>query len=146
VIALSPLAKQIVYPPIMLMQLVPKIAVAPLFLIWLGFGIESKVLLTILMTFFPLLPREHQRLPDPRRPLPVPDALDGRDVVADVPLPALPGGAAGDLLGHQDVRDDRGDRRRSSPSSSAPTRGWATCCCAAPARWTSSSCSRCSWC
>ncbi|HEY8242851.1 MAG TPA: ABC transporter permease [Casimicrobiaceae bacterium] len=55
IIALSPLAKQIVYPPIMLMQLVPKIAVAPLFLIWLGFGIESKVLLTILMTFFPLL-------------------------------------------------------------------------------------------
>ena len=54
-IALSRLAKQIVYPPIMLMQLVPKIAVAPLFLVWLGFGIESKVLLTILMTFFPLL-------------------------------------------------------------------------------------------
>src|SRR6185369_14746241 len=45
VIAFSPLAKQIV----------PKIAVAPLFLIWLGFGIESKVLLTVLMTFFPLL-------------------------------------------------------------------------------------------
>jgi NitT/TauT family transport system permease protein len=54
-IALSALAKQVVYPPIMLMQLVPKIAVAPLFLVWLGFGIESKVLLTILMTFFPLL-------------------------------------------------------------------------------------------
>jgi NitT/TauT family transport system permease protein len=55
VIALSPLAKQIVYPPLMLLQLVPKIAVAPLFLVWLGFGIESKVLLTLLMTFFPLL-------------------------------------------------------------------------------------------
>jgi len=54
-IALSALAKQIVYPPIMLMQLVPKIAVAPLFLVWLGFGIESKVLLTVLLTFFPLL-------------------------------------------------------------------------------------------
>jgi NitT/TauT family transport system permease protein len=54
-IALSPLARQIVYPPIMLMQLVPKIAVAPLFLVWLGFGMESKVLLTVLMTFFPLL-------------------------------------------------------------------------------------------
>src|SRR5437016_4708337 len=52
---LSPLAKQLVYPPIVLMQLVPKIAVAPLFLVWLGFGIESKVLLTVLMTFFPLL-------------------------------------------------------------------------------------------
>lgn len=54
-IALSPLSKQILYPPIMLLQLVPKIAVAPLFLVWLGFGMESKVLLTILMTFFPLL-------------------------------------------------------------------------------------------
>jgi NitT/TauT family transport system permease protein len=54
-IALSPLAKQVLYPPIMLLQLVPKIAVAPLFLVWLGFGIESKVLLTMLMTFFPLL-------------------------------------------------------------------------------------------
>ena len=54
-IALSPLAKQIGYPPLMLMQLVPKIAVAPLFLVWLGFGMESKVLLTVLMTFFPLL-------------------------------------------------------------------------------------------
>ncbi len=55
VIALSPLARQALYPPIMLLQLVPKIAVAPLFLVWLGFGMESKVLLTVLMTFFPLL-------------------------------------------------------------------------------------------
>ena len=54
-IALSRLAKQLLYPPLMLMQLVPKIAVAPLFLVWLGFGMESKVLLTVLMTFFPLL-------------------------------------------------------------------------------------------
>jgi NitT/TauT family transport system permease protein len=54
-IALSRVARQIVYPPLMLMQLVPKIAVAPLFLVWLGFGMESKVLLTVLMTFFPLL-------------------------------------------------------------------------------------------
>lgn len=54
-IALSPLAQQVLYPPLMLLQLVPKIAVAPLFLVWLGFGIESKVLLTMLMTFFPLL-------------------------------------------------------------------------------------------
>ena len=54
-IALSLLAKQVLYPPLMFMQLVPKIAVAPLFLVWLGFGLESKILLTTLMTFFPLL-------------------------------------------------------------------------------------------
>ena len=53
-IALSPVAKQVGYPPLMLMQLVPKIAVAPLFLVWLGFdGVEGS--LTVLMTFFPLL-------------------------------------------------------------------------------------------
>ncbi|URK89483.1 ABC transporter permease (plasmid) [Rhizobium sp. RCAM05350] len=55
VIALSPLAKQVLYPPAMLLQLVPKIAMAPLFLVWFGFGIGSKVILTLLMTFFPLL-------------------------------------------------------------------------------------------
>lgn len=55
VIALSMLAKQILYPPAMLLQLVPKVAMAPLFLVWFGFGIESKVILTLLMTFFPLL-------------------------------------------------------------------------------------------
>lgn len=54
-IARSRLAKQTIYPPMMLLQLVPKIAVAPLFLVWLGFGIESKILMTVLMTFFPLL-------------------------------------------------------------------------------------------
>ena len=54
-IALSFLAKQVLYPPLMFMQLIPKIAVAPLFLVWLGFGLESKILLTMLMTFFPLL-------------------------------------------------------------------------------------------
>jgi NitT/TauT family transport system permease protein len=28
---------------------------APLFLVWFGFGMESKVILTLMMTFFPLL-------------------------------------------------------------------------------------------
>lgn len=55
IIALSPLAKQVLYPPAMLLQLLPKVAVAPLFLVWFGFGMESKVVLTLLMTFFPLL-------------------------------------------------------------------------------------------
>ncbi len=54
-IALSKPARRIVYPVVMVMQLVPKIAVAPLFLVWMGFGMESKILLTVLMTFFPLL-------------------------------------------------------------------------------------------
>ena len=54
-IALSPLAKRMLYPLLVFIQLVPKIAVAPLFVVWLGFGLTSKVLLTLLLTFFPLL-------------------------------------------------------------------------------------------
>ncbi|MCL6443790.1 MAG: ABC transporter permease [Alicyclobacillus sp.] len=54
-IALSPIAKHLLYPGVVFVQLIPKIAVAPLFVVWLGFGMQSKLLLTILMTFFPLL-------------------------------------------------------------------------------------------
>jgi NitT/TauT family transport system permease protein len=55
VIALSPLTKRMLYPLLMFIQLVPKIAIAPLFVVWVGFGMTSKVLLTLLLTFFPLL-------------------------------------------------------------------------------------------
>ena len=54
-IALSPAAKRMLYPLLMFIQLVPKIAIAPLFVVWVGFGMTSKVLLTLLLTFFPLL-------------------------------------------------------------------------------------------
>ena len=54
-IALSPLAKRVLYPFLVFIQLVPKIAIAPLFVVWLGFGLTSKVMLTLLLTFFPLL-------------------------------------------------------------------------------------------
>lgn len=54
-IALSPLAKRMVYPLLIFIQLVPKIAIAPLFVVWIGFGMASKVMLTLLLTFFPLL-------------------------------------------------------------------------------------------
>jgi len=54
-IALSPLAKRMLYPLLVFIQLIPKIAIAPLFVVWLGFGLISKVMLTLLLTFFPLL-------------------------------------------------------------------------------------------
>jgi len=54
-IALSLVARRVAYPVLVFIQLVPKIAIAPLFLVWFGFGIQSKVLLTVLLTFFPLL-------------------------------------------------------------------------------------------
>jgi NitT/TauT family transport system permease protein len=44
-----------VYPLIVFFQLVPKIAIAPLFVVWFGFGPFPKVLLTFLLCFFPTL-------------------------------------------------------------------------------------------
>jgi NitT/TauT family transport system permease protein len=54
-IALSPTAKRMLYPLLVFIQLVPKIAIAPLFVVWIGFDMASKVMLTLLLTFFPLL-------------------------------------------------------------------------------------------
>lgn len=45
----------IVYPFLVLLQTIPKIALAPLFVVWFGFGIVPKVLVTFLICFFPIL-------------------------------------------------------------------------------------------
>jgi len=44
-----------VYPLLIGSQVVPKVALAPLFLVWFGFGLLSKVLITFLVAFFPVL-------------------------------------------------------------------------------------------
>jgi NitT/TauT family transport system permease protein len=43
------------YPYIVAFQAVPKVAVAPLLVIWFGFGMESKIVMTALIAFFPML-------------------------------------------------------------------------------------------
>ena len=54
-LAMNDTAKRALYPAVVFVQLIPKIAVAPLFLVWFGFGMQSKVLLVFLLTYFPLL-------------------------------------------------------------------------------------------
>jgi len=54
-IAYSPLFEQMLYPLIVASQAVPKIAVAPLFILWFGFGIWPKVVVTVLLVFFPVV-------------------------------------------------------------------------------------------
>lgn len=43
------------YPYIVSIQAVPKVALAPLFVVWLGFGVESTILVVFLLTLFPIL-------------------------------------------------------------------------------------------
>ena len=46
---------RLVTPYIVALQAVPKVALAPLLVIWFGFGIASKVLMTAVIAFFPIL-------------------------------------------------------------------------------------------
>lgn len=43
-----------VYPIVIASQTIPTTAIAPLFVLWFGYGIWSRVLVTILITFFPI--------------------------------------------------------------------------------------------
>lgn len=46
--------KQILYPYLIISQTVPIIAVAPLLIIWFGYGISAKIFAVLLMCFFPI--------------------------------------------------------------------------------------------
>jgi NitT/TauT family transport system permease protein len=41
-------------PFVVLMQLVPKVALAPLFILWFGFGLQSKIVISGVLAFFPI--------------------------------------------------------------------------------------------
>jgi NitT/TauT family transport system permease protein len=46
---------ELVTPTMLFFQVVPKIAVAPLFIVWFGVGITPKVLVAFLISFFPIV-------------------------------------------------------------------------------------------
>lgn len=54
-LALSKLLDRALYPVIVFFQLIPKIAIAPLLLLWFGFGMSSKIVLVFVVCLFPLL-------------------------------------------------------------------------------------------
>lgn len=54
-IAHSARAEAVFNPFIIASQATPKVALAPLFVIWLGFGMEPKIAIAALISFFPLL-------------------------------------------------------------------------------------------
>jgi NitT/TauT family transport system permease protein len=43
------------YPYIVGFQSLPKVAIAPLMVVWFGFGLQGKVFITAIITFFPVL-------------------------------------------------------------------------------------------
>lgn len=54
-IAQFKIVETLLYPYVVAFQTMPKVAIAPLFVVWFGFGATSKVVITATIVFFPLL-------------------------------------------------------------------------------------------
>jgi NitT/TauT family transport system permease protein len=54
-VAYSRFIENAIYPAVVFLQIIPKIAIAPLFIIWFGFGFAPKLLLVFLLSFFPIV-------------------------------------------------------------------------------------------
>jgi len=49
------IARRVTMPYVIIMQALPKFALAPILVLWFGFGMTSKVVIAALIAFFPLL-------------------------------------------------------------------------------------------
>jgi NitT/TauT family transport system permease protein len=54
-IVVSPILEKLLYPPMVATQSIPKIALAPLFIVWFGFGTTPKIAVAFLISFFPIV-------------------------------------------------------------------------------------------
>jgi NitT/TauT family transport system permease protein len=50
-----PIARRTLYPLLIALQSIPKIGLAPIIVVWLGYGLGSKVLMAFLFAFFPIV-------------------------------------------------------------------------------------------
>jgi NitT/TauT family transport system permease protein len=55
IITYSQIAREALYPNLVFFQLIPKIALAPLFIIWLGIGSQSRIAFSVFIAFFPIV-------------------------------------------------------------------------------------------
>jgi NitT/TauT family transport system permease protein len=54
-IVFSRFAERVLYPPMIATQAIPKVAIAPLFVVWMGFGVLPKIWIAFLIAFFPVV-------------------------------------------------------------------------------------------
>ena len=54
-LGISPVAEFALSPYILALQIAPKVAFAPLFILWMGFTVYPKILVAILIVFFPVM-------------------------------------------------------------------------------------------
>lgn len=54
-IVYSKTLERAIYPVILFAQVIPKIAIAPILVVWFGFGVTPKIVLAVLIAFFPVV-------------------------------------------------------------------------------------------
>ncbi|WP_213739157.1 ABC transporter permease [Bradyrhizobium sp. dw_411] len=54
-IVLVPSIRDVLMPLLLIAQLVPKVAIAPILLVWFGYGVLPKVIIAFLVAFFPIV-------------------------------------------------------------------------------------------
>jgi NitT/TauT family transport system permease protein len=54
-IVYSPTMEKTLYPIVLFAQVIPKVAIAPLLVVWFGFGLAPKMILAVLIAFFPVV-------------------------------------------------------------------------------------------
>ena len=54
-VVFSPLLQKTIYPILLALQSVPKVAIAPLLALWIGFGALPKIIVVFLVCFFPII-------------------------------------------------------------------------------------------
>jgi NitT/TauT family transport system permease protein len=54
-ITYSPVLRRVLYPMILALQSVPKVAIAPVLLLWVGYGLKSSIVVAATVAFFPIV-------------------------------------------------------------------------------------------
>ncbi|MBI2765088.1 MAG: ABC transporter permease [Chloroflexi bacterium] len=55
IIASLPLVRRVLYPLLVVSQTIPMVALAPLLIVWFGFGLTPKIIIVALFGFFPIV-------------------------------------------------------------------------------------------
>ena len=55
ILGISSLIRRIVFPYILMTQVVPKVALAPILIAWFGIGMQSRLVLAFLIAYFPMV-------------------------------------------------------------------------------------------
>jgi len=102
-VAYSRFLETSVYPVVVFLQIIPKIAIAPLFIIWFGFGYFPKLLIVFLLSFFPIVVSSIAGFKSVD-----PEIMDSRErrvrALEDVRAHPTAAGPAGDLHGPESRR------------------------------------------